>query len=57
MNKLERFIYKRSLFFITGVVSIWFSFQTNSLPERLLSAITGSVVVGLVIKDTLDDKA
>lgn len=57
MSRLERFIYKRSLFLLTGLLAIYVSFNTSALLDRLLLVLTGSTVVGVVLKDTWDDKA
>lgn len=56
LNRLQRFFYHRSLFFLTGLVAIYVSFNTSTLLDRLLLVVTGSTVVGVVLKDTWDDK-
>ncbi len=56
LNRRERFLYNRLPFLVTGLIAVYISFNTPSVIDRLLLITTGSIVVSIIIKDTVEDK-
>ena len=54
---MSKFIYKGSLFLITGLLLVYMSFRYTSVPESVAAFSTGCLVIYVVAKDTINDKS